>query len=51
VLDLGGKKVRCYVLNNGERFLNTDDLGNFFGMPIKEAMAEAEKIKKRYGNI
>ena len=27
----GDKKIRCYVLQNGERVLNADDLNNFFG--------------------
>jgi hypothetical protein len=31
VLEIGGFQFRCYVLNNGQRLLDANDLERFFG--------------------
>ena len=31
VMDIDGHSIRCYVLNDGRRVLNADDVEKFFG--------------------
>lgn len=34
VLEIGGHKLRCYVLNDGRRIFNAQDIEDLFGVQL-----------------
>lgn len=36
VMHIGGHSIRCYVLSDGQRVLNADDVEAFFGLDVVE---------------
>lgn len=54
--DLGGVTIRCYVLSDGQRLLNADDVEKFMGLlsatdwhPDQEAFADMLEWSRGHG--
>lgn len=43
-INIAGVTIRCYVLDNGMRIFNADDIEKFFNSAIEPTQDECEKL-------